>query len=227
MVENWAVFSYWNEKYEGVSALTGPFRDEPITGKKIFLWSEMTAPLPSGSSGGEWDYFPEAKALAAYLRFRMLPVYFEIWLVREEWDSKSDEFITAEELFSRAINSNECRYADDIPLMKSLIQQLDDLLRQDDDASILSGLQQVVEAFNAEWADTGTWQFSIEAFADPVSVGKEIYRRRTEDENDEDEVFEEEFEMNKAQWLEICALAASDPEAQERFLEVLREDYVA
>jgi len=187
----------------------------------------MTAPLPSASSGGGWDYFPEPKALAAYLRFRMLPVYFEIWLVREEWDSKRDEFISADELFSQAINSSKCRYEEDIPLMKSLIQQLDDLLRQDDDAPIISGLRQVMEAFNAEREDTGTWQFSIEAFAGPVSVGEENYRRRTEDEDDGDEVLEEEFEMNKAEWIEICAHAASDTEAQERFLQILREDYVA
>ena len=227
MKKDWSVFSFWNERYKEVPELAGPFQDEPISDKTIFLWSQMTASLPSGGSAGAWDYFPEPKALVAYLRFRMLPAYFEIWLVREEWDPKSDEFISADELFSRAMSSNKCRYAEDVPLMTSLIQQLDNLLRQDEDASILSGLQQVIEAFNNKWEDTGTWQFSIGMFADPVSVGQEIYRRRTEGEDDGPELFEEEFAVNKAEWLEICAHAASGPEAQERFIQVLREDYVA
>lgn len=227
MKKDWSVFSFWNEQYKGVSELTGPFHGEPITDKTIFLWSEMTAPLPSGGSAGAWDYFPEPKALAAYLRFRMFPVFFEIWLVREEWDPNSNEFISADELFSRAMGSKKCRYAEDIPSMKSLIQQLDKLLPLDDDAAILSGIQQVIKAFNAVWENTGTWQFSIGVFSDPVSVGEEIYRRRTEGEDDEVEFFEEEFGMNKVEWLEICALVTSDKKAQEHFLEVFREDYVA
>lgn len=226
-MKDWSVFSFWKEKYKGVSEISGPFQNEKITNGTIFLWSEMTAPMPGGGSGGEWDWFPEPKAIAAYLRFRMLPVYFEIWLVREEWDSKTEEFISAEQLFSRAIESNKCRYAEDIPLMQSLIQQLDDLLGQREDASIISGLQQVVGAFNDKWENTGTWQFSIKIFADPVSVGKEIHRRTTEEEDDGDEVFEEAFEMKRSEWLDVCSRAVSDPEAQERFLQVLREDYLA
>lgn len=227
MVKDWLVFSSWKEKYDGVSALTGPFRDEPITNRTIFLWTEMAAPLPSGSSGGEWDYFPEPRILAAYLRFRLLPVYFEIWLVREDWDVKSEEFISAEELLLRASKSSKCRYEQDIPLMESLIQQLDDILRMDDDAIIIGGILRVVDAFNAKWENTGTWQFRIQVFSDPVSVGEEIYERKTGHEDEGEEIFEEEFDVNQSEWIDICSSAVSDAEAQDRFLQVLREDYLA
>lgn len=220
-MEDWLVFSFWKEKNEGVSQLSSPFQDMAITGKTVFLWSEITAPLPSGAAGGEWGWFPEPKALAGYLRFHMLPVYFETWLVREDWDTKGEDFISAEELFSRAVDSNRCWYTKDIPLMRSLIEQLDDLLRRGDDSAVMSGLERVAEAFNGKFEHTATWQFKIEVYADPVSVGKEIYRRTTEDEEDEDEVFAESFEMNKAEWLDVCSRTTVDTAAQERFLQVL------
>lgn len=220
--QKWREFEFWSNLYkERQRALEGPFRSEPLTEESVYLWTQLGAPLPSGATAGEWDWFPNSKALVGFLRFIAFPIYFEIWLVREEWDPGPKRFIQAEKLFSIAEQSNKCRYTEDIPLMKDLIERLDDVFDLPEDQMIAT-LQKVAEEFNSRWANTPTWTFKIQIFDNPSKVGEEIYSRIADEV--EEEYIEEEFGMSKREWLDTHQNALLSKESQEKFLRVLEEN---
>jgi hypothetical protein len=220
----WGEFEFWSDLYkERQRTIEGPFMSEPLTEESVFLWTQLGAPLPSGATAGEWDWFPNSKALAGFLRFIAFPVYFEIWLVREEWDPQPELFIPAEELFSLAEQSDKCRYIQDVPLMKKFIDSLDSLFALPED-QLKVELGDIAQEFNSHWENTPTWTFKIQIFETPTKVGQEIlYRIFDKDEEDEDYI-RDEFGMSKAEWLHICQNVLLDKELQNEFLKVLGEN---
>ena len=212
---NWGSFAEWEEiRTKTNCGLESPFNGESLTKDGVYLWNQMSAPLPSGSTNGVWGIFPDPKALAGFLRYIVFPIFFEIWLVREEWDQDPEKFISAENLFELAEQSGKCRYIEDVSLMKTLITELDVLMDQDN-AKVRAGLKDVANKFNGRWEDTPTWCFKIEVFEDQVAVGKEIFRRVSEDM--EKEYIEEEFGMSENNWMEICKKVLTDKSAKEQF----------
>ena len=181
----------------------------------------MSAPLPSGSTSGAWGCFPEAQALTGFIRYIVFPAFFEIWLVREEWDKDPERFVNADELFTLAEKSGKCRYIEDLPLMKALITELDELIDKPN-KQIRNGLQKVADKFNGRWSDTPTWCFGIQVFDTPKAVGIEIMNRLSEDVHDEE--IEEELGISKKDWMIICNSATSDSDAKGRFVEILENN---
>lgn len=51
----------WEDWYAWTQAngriLDDPLPEQRITEKTVFLWNEMTAPLPCSSTGGDWGHF--------------------------------------------------------------------------------------------------------------------------------------------------------------------------
>ena len=161
---NWGSMGFWATLYKTKQpSLESPFKSEPLTEKSIYIWSEIGAPKHSGIINGQWNWFPKPEALAGFLRFIELPMYFGIWLVREEWDTEPNRFRRAEELLSLAEISEQCRFKFEIPDMKDLIYQLD-TLSDLPDAEIRSGLKDVAKDFNKHWSDTPTWHFKMLIF---------------------------------------------------------------
>jgi hypothetical protein len=219
--KNWASFSEWKKIVaETNCGVESPFNDTLLTDDSIFLWNQTGTPLPSGSTNGAWGSFPEPKALVGFLRYVALPVFFEIWLVREEWDKEPERFIKAEELFELAEQSGKCRYIEDTQLMKTLIADLDVLMEQDNE-KVTMDLTAVVKKFNERWENTPTWCFKLEIYESPVMVGKEIFNRVADE--IKDEYVEEEFGMAEKDWMNICQKALTDKTAQDQFSERLRE----
>ena len=218
---NWSSFTEWKNIVEnGGRGLDGPFNDSPLTKDSIYLWNQMSTPLPDGSTHGTWGVFPEPKALAGFLRYIVLPIFFEIWLVREEWDDDPERFIKAEELFAMAEKTGKCRYIEDVPFMKPLIATLDALMDRSNE-EVTRGLADVAEKFNYRWEDTSTWCFKIEIHENPVSVGKEIFNCVAEDL--EPDYIVEEFGMSEDAWMKICRSALEDESAQAQFIERLKD----
>jgi hypothetical protein len=219
--KDWISFEEW-QRIQGkkVQSIGSPFNNEIITVRSVYLWNEMTAPLPSGSTTGEWGFFPCPQALSGFLRYVLLPAFFGVWLVREEWDAQPEKFIKAEELFEFAERSKKCRYLEDIPLMKELIADLDCLVNKDD-REVCQGIVAVSKKFNNRWENASTWCFKIQVFETPVSVGAEIFDRFAEGLEAEDA--EEEFGISKSDWLEICRNAIQNTAAQDRFMDKVNE----
>jgi hypothetical protein len=176
--KNWTT---WEEGYsftqENGRNLDDPFPNQRITENTIFVWSEMTTPMPCSSTGGTWAHFPDAGAACGFLRHLLLPQFFEIWLVREEWDADPESHIMAEDLFDRAIAAGECRYADDIPEMREVITLLDQAIASDSSEACFQFLEKSAQQFNHFWSNTGTWCFEIEVYPDPVPAGKRMGKR--------------------------------------------------
>lgn len=219
---NWGSFSYWKQIYtDNDGGLESPFNPEPLTDKSVYFWSQMSAPLPSGSTSGAWGCFPEANLLTGFIRYIVFPAFFEIWLVREDWDKDPERFVNADELFALAEKSGKCSYIQDLPLMKALIAELDQLIDKPD-KQIRNGLQRVANKFNGRWGDTSTWCFEIHVFNTPEEVGIEIMNRLSEDVYDEE--IEEELGISKKDWMIICNSATSDSNANGRFVEILENN---
>ena len=216
---NWASFATWEEiKTKTNCGLDSPFVGESLTEDSIYLWNQISVPLPSGSTNGVWGIFPDPKALTGFLRYIVFPSFFEIWLVRKEWDQDHEKFISAEKLFDLAEQSGKCRYIEDVPIMKTLIAGLDELMDQDN-AKVRVGLKDIANKLNDRWENTPTWGFKVEVCDDSVTVGKEIFRRVAE--HVEEEYIEEEFGMSENKWMEICKKVFTDKSAKEQFTEKL------
>ena len=219
--KDWSSFAVWEKIVDkNGRGVESPFDYMPLTKNSIFHWNQVSAPMPSGSTNGAWGTFPEPKALAGFLRYVVLPQFFEIWLVREEWDDEPDRFISAEELFDLAEKSEKCRYIEDVQVMKTLIAGLDALMGQDNE-KVRAGLNDVAKKFNEKWENTPTWCFKIEIYEDPVAVGKEIYKRVAADVKEE--YLNEDFGMSEDDWIDICRKALTDESAQEQFNEKLND----
>jgi len=219
--KNYASFEEWKQIYEQTQCgLGSPFDNIPLSEDSIFLWNQISTPLPAGGTNGVWGIFPEPKALAGYLRYIALPFFFGIWLVREEWDDDSEKLIPAEEMFDIAEQPGKCRYSEDIPTMRTLIAELDALMDKDSE-SIKGGIIKIVNKFNERWEEAPTWSFKLEAYEDTVSVGKEIFNRVAEDVDDE--YVADEFGMTQVTWMDICQNALVDTSAYNQFAEKLRD----
>lgn len=218
--ESWRELDFW-KNYSG--SLESPFNREKLTDQSMFLWNEMTAPLPYGHTAGAWGAFPEPEALIGFLKYIVLPTFFETWLIREEWDEEPEKYISPEELFNRARNSEKCRYTEDIIEMKGFIDSLNSLFGKSY-SEIKSGLQEIEKKFNAKWSDTPTWCFRIEGYDSPGAVCSEILGRHEVEMTDEDDFFQEEMGFSKEEWKHICKNAASDLEAQDKFFQILERN---
>jgi hypothetical protein len=214
---NWKSFDYWkNLVGEGGRSLESPFNLMELTEKSLFLWSQMSAPMPSGATNGSWGIFPEPKALAGFLKHVVFPVFFETWLVREEWDGNPDSVISVNEILSKAESSDKCRYREDIPLMKNLIKTNYGFFNLPD-GEVIKGLQDLTGKFNDRFEDTSTWSFQLKTFQSPLDVGKEIVSRI------DDEFVEEELGLSSKAWLDTCGRVLKDKKAQDEFKRILAE----
>ena len=84
----WGSFAYWKQIYkDNNGGIESPFSAEPLTENSIYYWNQMSAPLPYALTSGVWGCFPEPKALTGFIRYIVFPEFFEIWLVRDEWDN--------------------------------------------------------------------------------------------------------------------------------------------
>lgn len=207
--KSWTTWEEWHAwTQENGRNLDDPFPEQPITEKTVFLWSEMTSPMPCSSTGGSWAHFPDTWAAAGFIRHLLLPQFFEIWLVRDEWDPDPESHIVAEDLFERAITSGECRYEDDIATMRKVLLMVDQAIESDSNEVCFQLLQKSVKKFNRFWSGIATWSFEIKLYPDPVAAGRQMSKR-----------WLGFFDDEPSEWRSICSKAASDAEASAKFLE--------
>jgi hypothetical protein len=218
LIMQWDSLNFWKEKAGGTISVELYFNESELNPRSIFIWTEMTMPMPSGSTVGSWLWFPEPKALVGYLKHVLFPSYFGIWLVREEWDTSEDEFLPVEKMLDDAEKAAECRYKQDIPLMREIIKDFDKLFDQED-RLVIEQLKNIENKFNIRWENTPTWCFKIQIFSSPFDVGKEIIDRIEDEELDIDE----ELGMTTDEWLSVCKDIYQAEDHKEIFINELRE----
>lgn len=214
--KKWGEFEYWQTLYQDkLRSLEGLFSSELLSADSIFIWYEIAPPKRSTMINGKWDVYPEPKALAGFLRYIGFPVYFDIWLQREEWDRNSAAFTHPDEVLDLAASPFGSRFKDAIPVMQEIYSKLDELFGLPD-AAVRKGLREVADLFNQNWSDTDSWHFKIKIFDTAPEVGEEVFSTQKDSNSP--------FEMSKRDWLELCAAATKDPQAQTRFLKILSEN---
>lgn len=176
----------------------------------MFLYSEMTAPLPCAGTAGVWTAYPGVHSLVAHLRFGLLPLDFATWLSRDEWDSAPREPKTAEMLFEGAQAANNRRVAD-FPLMKKVIAQLDAALETTDEAVAWRKLQMACRIFNSRWESTPTWNFAHKPFRDIRALLKDMTARESIDDE------------QKRELKSLATQSLSDPKTQRRRRALLKK----
>lgn len=155
------------------SMLKNAFDKQPLGANPAFLYSSITAPLPSAQMSGFWDAYPSIQGVAAHLRFGLLPLEFSIWLCRDEWDPAPREPKTAETIFEGAIAAN-IRYCEDIPLMRSIIAELDIAMKATKPSAAVAGVQKAADMFNERWQSTHTWDFFHKPLPNKTALLKHI-----------------------------------------------------
>jgi len=212
----WGSFDYWQALYDGKSrSLEGCFSSNTLTDSSIFIWFEISPPKRSDALNGKWDQYPEPKALAGFLRYVGLSAFFDIWLVREEWDNAPRRFRHPDYLLTMAENSDACRFKEKIPNMQEIYAELDELFDLPDD-EVRKGLKQIASDFNEHWSHTNSWHFRIQILNSPMDVGEEIFSRQKKAETP--------FCFSKRDWLDLCGNVLDDPESQKQFLQVMDDN---
>jgi hypothetical protein len=204
-------FSTWKKFLSGREFQTdSPFDRKPLGKKPVFLYSEITAPLPSASMDGGWTAYADVRQLAAHLRFGLLPRDFSIWLCRNEWDHADEEPKTAEAIFDGA-EAAKNRYIEDIPRMKRIIAELDAALQARSDAESWRRVDKAWRLFNSRWKSTPTWNFLHKALRDINVLARDVARHGSVDEELKEEI--------KA----IAKSVFSQPKAQRELRSLLKE----
>ncbi|MDD2388152.1 MAG: hypothetical protein PHP23_00240 [Desulfobacterales bacterium] len=216
MVEKWDEFEWWQALYKDRQrSLEGLLSSEPLTENSIFIWCEISPPKKKDAKNGKWDVYPKPLALAGFLRYVGLPAYFDVWLVREEWDREPAAFRHPDELLTMADSVSGSRFKDMIPVMQEIYCKLDNLFDLPDE-QVRKGLRQVADLFNENWSETGSWHFKIQTFDTPAQVGERVFTlQKTSD---------HPFEMSKRQWMDLCNSVVKDFQSQAQFLKILSEN---
>lgn len=189
-----------------------PFDQDPLRANPVFLYSEMTAPLPCASMAGIWTAYPNPNKAAAHLRFGLMPCDFSIWLCRDEWDPSPKQPKLAEDIFAATRTAGN-RYIADIPIMERIIATLDASINTKDDEVAWRVLEKACRAFNTRWASTPTWNFEHRPRRDVSALLRDMAKKRAIDPHDD----------------QIRAIAASAPSratAQRDLRSLLRDTVI-
>ena len=221
MPPEWMNEKFWSTLHKNKSGEPiNPFSEEPITPETVFIYSHVSAPLPSGLEAGEWYHFPSPQSASAFLKFTLLPINFSDWLVREEWDEDNSKFRSSDELLQLSDGSGKCRYADDIPLMRQLNTAITNAMENTSQNDALKLLKQTLNDFNARWSETNTWCFRLDLYENPSDVGEALLKQSTGRYGSLED-FEESHELSIAEWRNICATATNDPQNGDKLLNIL------
>ncbi len=136
----------------------------------------MTAPLPMAFEASMWEWFPEPKALIGYLRFILFPESFQTLLDFNKVDHEPETIITAEDLFTKVEQGKISEYAEDISLMREIINRLDTLFELSD-YHVTAELRDIAQEFNLHFGSALTMELEIDIFNSPTEVGEEIISR--------------------------------------------------
>lgn len=193
----------------------------PIGPGTVFLYSETTAPLPSGAMYGYWQWFTAPLELAGYLRYVGLPGMLSTWFCQQEWDPDHANV----PMGSRKIlaGARENGYLlDDIPFVEELLDQLEAVDGVPAEV-VLDVVVEVTSAFTTRFGRTRTWDLVLQVHPSAASAGAAIAQRLEWESEGGPEELSEPFDLGH--WLDVCRSADSgDAPAAELVASVLAHD---
>ena len=232
MDEQFKTFKFWSDKCGGSFVLDSePFEGEPVTDRSTFLYSSSCSPMtPCCSSYSGWYHLPTPFALAGYLRFLLLPVYFAWYIDRDQWSEDDDNMVTVEDMLTEFRSSDDFWGEEAIQPVEEVVEMIDRAMSCKTGAECFKILKDVETKFNEYWAEGGGWNFEINVYDDPVKVGEILADNfdweAEDDEEDELDEFEEQTEEDHLVAVKaICEKAATDPKKGEILLEALRSTH--
>jgi hypothetical protein len=214
-------FEFWEKQGQ---EMTSPFWGAKITPSSVFLRQAISSPMLSVE---QWDIFPTAKALEGFIRHRFLPYAFGEWRIRDKWDKHSERILPLETILNCAEAAKDCRYNQDIPLMRGLTRQLDEAISEDDDGVMAKRLMRLACSFNfnKRWDTTGASSFELHVFVDPQTIAWTVFKRLTKDSTKPEEEFHDRSGITKSEWCEVCANLYGSSGNQKTFKHVLKVDF--
>ena len=201
--EFWKAWYIEQEGYFG-----SPFKVEAsVASGEYYLWNQMDDPGPWGGSHGCWDWFTTPAEMAAYLRYMILPRFFQLLITMEGEEPHAFEFYDLHSLVTKT--QNEVDWKDEeYALILSTLRGLDALLAMED--APFTDLKAIADAFNAIWKNGGSWTFCICPFDDIVSAGEALFINGFHGEFPDDDEAREEFGHTLAEWKELCHASRTD-----------------
>ena len=206
---DWTQFPAWKRFLAKNEGIASPFQKEVIGPKSLFLYSEMTAPLPSGATAGMWFAYPGAQELVAHLRFAVLPNVFGIWLCRDEW-AKEETPVDLATLFVEA-REHGSRYAADLPVMERIAALLDEAASTKRPQVAQELAERAIRTFNRRWRNTPSWAFRLQLFDTIEKVTRDIAKRNSC------------TDLDPKAFKKLAGQVLTDPKAERVFRKVLAE----
>ncbi|BCS97415.1 hypothetical protein DSLASN_30470 [Desulfoluna limicola] len=196
----------WYTKQEGYFG--SPFKVKTdVASGEYYLWNQLDEPVPGGGTYGSWDFFNSPVEMAAYLRYMILPRFFQLLITMEGEEPHAFEFYDLVSLVTKT--QQEVDWEDDeYALILTTLKGLDSVLEKEE--VIFTDLKAIAAAFNTMWEHGSGWTFRICPFDDIVSAGETLFKNGFRGELPDDDEAREEFGHTLAEWKELCLASRTD-----------------
>ncbi|WP_300673661.1 hypothetical protein [Desulfoluna sp.] len=199
----------WYIKQEGYFG--SPFEVKTtVASGACYLWNQLDEPVPGGGTHGSWDIFNTPAEIAAYLRYMILPRFFQLLITMEGKELHAFEFYDLDSLVAKTHKEVDWEN-EEHALILSTLKGLGSLLEKGEVR--FADLKNITDACNAMWQHGNGWTFRITPFDDIISAGETLFMNGFRGEHPDDEWAREEFGHTLTEWKELCAAARSDKDA--------------
>lgn len=197
-------FQTWNERFprgEGVQHRSS------LTPDSVFLFEQVTSPLPSASYFGTWHWYENAEQLRAHLLNVVLPDMASIWL-----SEGALGLHVMRQTLNETLDDAMEEWGDDVEFFR---QRADDLVRADADTNeaLALTIEAIARSFTSRFGQTRTWDLALTAFPTAVAAGAFLYDRSpgvvVDDLGDE---------LPESVWLTLCGEAGASDKASDQVL---------
>ncbi len=205
---------YW-ENIVKKDKCDNPFANEPITEESVFFHGVIIN--CHGESYERWLHFPNNEALCGFLNYVFVPMSFFAFLSNEtELLSQGN----LDEVLDIMSESEKCNKKELIPQMREFSNQLD-MLWNCDREKCYGELKKFLTHYNERW-NQGHELFSYcDVFKSPLELGKYMVDLYENSEELEISMLEDQLEVSKGEWLNICSTVYENDFMRRKFTEIL------
>lgn len=201
--EFWKAWYTENDGYFG-----SPFSVKTdVASGEYYLWNQLDEPGPGGGSHGCWDFFNTPTEMAAYLRYIILPRFFQLLITMEGEEPHAFEFYDLKTLVAKTKNELDWDN-DECALILTTLNALDTLLQKKEVS--IADIITLSDACNAMWRQGSDWSFRINPFDSIVDAGECLFLNGFWGNIPDDEEANEEFGHTLAEWKGLCRKAQKD-----------------
>lgn len=214
--KNYNSIHYWDALLDKNDLFEGSFNNLPLTKDSIFINSVI---FSKGEILDSWAYYPNVKALLGFIKYVFLPSSFLNYFIDDDEEAiivDVEEVDILVEIFNSIDNVRNKEKIEDI--IKDY-DKLEELWKLDDDECLLK-LRIFINNFNKKWSNSSKDVFFyLNIFSTPMEIAD--YLINTYREVDMEDLFENDIEYTKEEFLNIVNNVYGNKFMEKKFIDIL------